>query len=161
MFSKIHVPMCLSFFFNAMLSLLFSYSLTGCLANNENALNLLANVFSILSGFLLLVITTSGENASVVENLSTLDIAHQESRFAMRFNKYYFLFLIYLLTLALIFIYFLVSHEVEGRPPLVLKIRQVIGYIISFLACLSFIQSAYIPLKIKELYREKRELCRK
>lgn len=144
-----------------MASILFSYFLTGSLTNNSNALNLVTNVFSILSGFLLLVITVSGENSLVSENLSELDLANQEVRFTIRFNKYYMLFLLYISTLVLIFIYYLLSKEntQHGQPTLI--IRDTIGYMVSFLTCFSFIQSTFIPLKIKELFKEKRSLTRK
>ncbi|HFW4799696.1 TPA: hypothetical protein ACIBS5_005258, partial [Salmonella enterica subsp. diarizonae serovar 60-67:z35:-] len=94
---------------NVVASSLFSYFLTNSLTNNNDALNLVANVFSILSGFLLLVITMSGENSSVTNRLSQLDVAYQETRFIMRFHKYYALFLLYIMTLALILIYYLLS----------------------------------------------------
>lgn len=146
---------------NVAASAFFSYFLTSSLTNNNDALNLVANVFSILSGFLLLVITMSGENSSVTGNLSALDIAHQESRFTMRFHKYYALFLLYILTLALIFIFYLLSKGEISQLKSTLKIRALIGYTISFLTCFSFIQSTFIPLKIKELFREKRALSKK
>lgn len=143
---------------NILASVIFSYFLTHTLTNNSDALNLVANVFSILSGFLLLVITMSGENSSILTNMSDLDKANQEKRFSMRFNKYYALFLLYILTLALIFIYYLLSKEKQPIAPLKQLFTQGIGYAISFLTCFSFIQSTFIPLKIKELFKEKREL---
>lgn len=143
---------------NILASAIFSFFLTHSLTNNSDALNLVANVFSILSGFLLLVITMSGENSSILSNLSTLDIANQEKRFAMRFNKYYALFLLYILTLALIFIYYLLSKEKTPVGDVKSIFIKGIGYCISFLTCFSFIQSTFIPLKIKELFKEKREL---
>ncbi|WP_228985732.1 hypothetical protein [Klebsiella pneumoniae] len=96
---------------NIIASLSFSIFLTGSLTNNTDALNLVANVFSILSGFLLLVITMSGENSTLLSNMSALDAANQERRFLMRFNKYYALFLLYILTLALIFIFYLITKD--------------------------------------------------
>ncbi|EDR9512915.1 hypothetical protein CXX89_000852 [Escherichia coli] len=143
---------------NILASAIFSFFLTHSLTNNSDALNLVANVFSILSGFLLLVITMSGENSSILSNLSALDIANQEKRFAMRFNKYYALFLLYILTLALIFIYYLLSKEKTPVGDVKSIFIKGIGYCISFLTCFSFIQSTFIPLKIKELFKEKREL---
>ncbi|EAW9486193.1 hypothetical protein QW17_19780, partial [Salmonella enterica] len=80
---------------NIVASFCFSVFLTGSLTNNTDALNLVANVFSILSGFLLLVITMSGENSTLMSNISVLDAENQERRFLMRFNKYYALFLLY------------------------------------------------------------------
>ncbi|MBV7404519.1 hypothetical protein [Enterobacter sp. ENT03] len=143
---------------NILASVSFSYFLTGSLTNNTDALNLVANVFSILSGFLLLVITMSGENSTIMTNISALDAANQEKRFLMRFNKYYLLFLLYILTLALIFIFYLISKDKNNTSGLLVLVKTVVGHMIAFLTCFSFIQSTFIPLKIKELFREKREL---
>ncbi|MFP1951729.1 hypothetical protein [Lonsdalea quercina] len=145
---------------NILVSVIFSYFLTHTLTNNTDALNLVANVFSILSGFLLLVITMSGENLAIKTNLSALDIANQEVRFTMRFNKYYLLFLLYILTLALIFVYYLLSKENPPVGKFTMFVTNIIGYVISFLTCFSFIQSTFIPLKIKELFKEKRVLTK-
>lgn len=146
---------------NILASLCFSVFLTSSLTNNTDALNLVANVFSILSGFLLLVITMSGENSTIFNDISELDAANQEKRFLMRFNKYYALFLLYILTLALIFIFYLISKDEKNTSAIFLHTKSVIGHSISFLTCFSFIQSTFIPLKIKELFKEKRILNRK
>ncbi|MED9494551.1 hypothetical protein RCN67_02320, partial [Escherichia marmotae] len=84
---------------NFLASFFFSKYLTNSLTNNNDALNLVANVFSILSGFLLLVITMSGENSSISKSLNALDKANQSTRFYMRFVKSYTLFLMYIITL--------------------------------------------------------------
>ncbi|HCM9647875.1 hypothetical protein V1581_11945 [Enterobacter bugandensis] len=146
---------------NIVASFCFSAFLTGSLTNNTDALNLVANVFSILSGFLLLVITMSGENSTLMSNISELDAANQERRFLMRFNKYYALFLLYILTLALIFIFYLITKDKTNTSPTLSTIKSIIGHSIAFLTCFSFIQSTFIPLKIKELFKEKRELNKK
>jgi hypothetical protein len=146
---------------NIIASLSFSVFLTGSLTNNTDALNLVANVFSILSGFLLLVITMSGENSTLLSNMSALDAANQEKRFLMRFNKYYALFLLYILTLALIFIFYLITKDKTNTSTILENIKSVIGHSIAFLTCFSFIQSTFIPLKIKELFKEKREFNKK
>lgn len=146
---------------NIIASLSFSVFLTGSLTNNTDALNLVANVFSILSGFLLLVITMSGENSTLLSNMSALDAANQEKRFLMRFNKYYALFLLYILTLALIFIFYLITKDKTNTSTILANIKSVIGHSIAFLTCFSFIQSTFIPLKIKELFKEKREFNKK
>ncbi|ELD0417169.1 hypothetical protein QNZ02_004216 [Escherichia coli] len=146
---------------NIIASLGFSIFLTGSLTNNTDALNLVANVFSILSGFLLLVITMSGENSTLLSNMSALDAANQERRFLMRFNKYYTLFLLYILTLALIFIFYLITKDKTNNSAILTSLKSIIGHSIAFLTCFSFIQSTFIPLKIKELFKEKRELNKK
>lgn len=158
MLSKLNVIGISVTILNLVASALFSYSLTDSLTNNTDALNLVANVFSILSGFLLLVITMSGENSLAIGGLSEKDIANQEVRFTMRFNKYYSLFLLYISTLALIFIYFLLLKGNFNSDFTDTKIKPSIGYTISFLTCFSFIQSTFIPIKIKSLFKEKRDL---
>ncbi|WP_338658704.1 hypothetical protein [Yersinia intermedia] len=143
---------------NVGISALFSFCLTQSLTNNSDALNLVANVFSILTGFLLLVITMSSDNASILDKLTDTQKAHQETRFDMRFNKYYLLFLIYLTVLGLIFIHYLISKDTKNTSASFLFIKSSIAYLITFLTSLSFIQSLFIPLKIKELFKEKRAL---
>lgn len=161
MFKNLHIYGLVITSVNLLASIIFSYFLTGSLTNNTDALNLVANVFSILSGFLLLVITMSGENSSISNGLSELDLIHQETRFTMRFHKYYALFLLYIFTLALIFIYYLLSKDKTNQDKVIIIAKELIGYSISFLTCFSFIQSTFIPLKIKELFKEKRELNKK
>ncbi|HBZ3733856.1 TPA: hypothetical protein MHK67_26235, partial [Klebsiella pneumoniae] len=113
---------------NIIASLSFSIFLTGSLTNNTDALNLVANVFSILSGFLLLVITMSGENSTLLSNMSALDAANQERRFLMRFNKYYALFLLYILTLALIFIFYLITKDKTNNSAILTSLKSIIGH---------------------------------
>lgn len=158
MLKNINVPGVLISGLNILASICFSFFLTHTLTNNNDALNLVANVFSILSGFLLLVITMSGENSVIMNNISALDAANQEKRFLMRFNKYYLLFLLYIFTLALIFIFYLISKETQQKDEWFLIAKSLIAHLISFLTCFSFIQSTFIPLKIKELFKEKRDL---
>ncbi|RFT10753.1 hypothetical protein DYB39_07140 [Providencia rettgeri] len=161
MFNELNIKGILATSLNVLASAAFSYFLTYSLTNNNDALNLVANVFSILSGFLLLVITMSGENSTIMNGLSLLDAANQERRFLMRFTKYYMLFLLYILTLALIFIFYLLSKDTQNKNEHFLFLKSFIGYSISFLTCFSFIQSTFIPLKIKALFEEKKELSKK
>lgn len=139
-------------------SFAFSKYLTNSLTNNSDALNLVANVFSILSGFLLLVITMSGENAFFSKSLNALDNANQSTRFYMRFLKYYTLFLMYIITLALIFVFYLLSKDKTHSGIYFEYAKTYIAHLISFLTCFSFIQSTFIPLKIKELFEEKNSM---
>ncbi|MEY1230780.1 hypothetical protein AB7107_15305 [Proteus terrae] len=161
MFTDLNIKGIIATLLNVLASVAFSYFLTYSLTNNNDALNLVANVFSILSGFLLLVITMSGENSTLMNGLSLLDAANQERRFLMRFFKYYMLFLLYILTLALIFIFYLLSKDAHNKNEYFLLAKSIIGYSISFLTCFSFIQSTFIPLKIKALFEEKRDLSKK
>lgn len=143
---------------NIVASSLFSFFFTETLSNNTDALNLVANIFSILTGFLLLVITLSGDNSSVSLGLTDVERTYQANRFLIRFNRYYSLFLLYLLTLALIFIYYLLSKDKSHTGIILTYAIKIITHSISFLTCFSFIQSTFIPIKLKKLYTEKKEL---
>lgn len=143
---------------NILASSFFSYFFTETLSNNTDALNLVANIFSILTGFLLLVITLSGDNSSVSLGLTEVERVYQTSRFLIRFNRYYSLFLLYLLTLALIFIYYLLSKDKSHTGVALTCSIVIITHAISFLTCFSFVQSTFIPMKLKKLYTEKKEI---
>ena len=150
----------LIFLLNVIISSTFSYFLTDSLTNNSDALNLVANVFSILTGFLLLVITMSSDSASITKGLSKDEIQNQDIRFNMRFNKYYALFIIYLIVLALIFIHYLLAKNLANKHEYFLITKTAIAHMITFLTSLSFIQSIFIPMKIKEIYEEKKQLSK-
>lgn len=160
MFKDYNIKGILVFTLNALVSAAFSYFLTDNLTNNTDALNLVANIFSILTGFLLLVITMSGDTASITANLSSDEKYNQDVRFNMRFNKYYTLFIVYLSVLVLIFIHYLLAKNTTNKHEVFLYSKSTISYTITFLTSLSFIQSVFIPLKIKEIYEEKKLLSK-
>ena len=160
MFKDYNIKGILVFTLNVLVSAAFSYLLTDNLTNNTDALNLVANIFSILTGFLLLVITMSGDTASITANLSSDEKYNQDVRFNMRFNKYYTLFIVYLSVLVLIFIHYLLAKNTTNKHEVFLYTKSTISYTITFLTSLSFIQSVFIPLKIKEIYEEKKLLSK-
>lgn len=160
MFKDYNIKGILIFSLNVLVSAAFSYFLTDNLTNNTDALNLVANIFSILTGFLLLVITMSGDTASITTNLSSDEKYNQDVRFNMRFNKYYTLFIVYLSVLVLIFIHYLLAKNTTNKHEVFLYTKSIISYTITFLTSLSFIQSVFIPLKIKEIYEEKKLLSK-
>lgn len=161
MFRKLDVKAISITLANFAASMLFSIFFTDTLANNTDALNLVANIFSILTGFLLLVITLSGDNSAISSGLSEVERFYQNTRFLIRFNKYYSLFLLYLLTLALIFIYYLLSKDKVHSGPTLEFFINIVTHSISFLTFFSFVQSTFIPIKLKQLYNEKKELSNK
>lgn len=142
------------FFISAGFSFLFGSSLVG----NSDALNLVANVFAVLSGFLLLVITMTSDTASILEGLSDTEKENQKKRFKARFSRYYILFVLYFIVLVMIFIYYLMqksNDELLNQYPL---IKTSLEYAMAFFIPFSFLNSLFIPLKIKELFLEKFDL---
>ncbi len=125
---------------------------------NKDLLGLVANIFSILTGFLLLVITTSGETASFTDGLSKSQRFANKRKFETRFNRYMMLFYLYLTVLCLIFFYYigLPSGDLTKLPqPKPTKISLILEFIICWLSILSFACSFFIPMKLKRLYEEK------
>lgn len=139
-------------------SLGFSIIFSSSLAGNSDALNLVANVFAVLSGFLLLVITMTSDTASILDGLSDTEKDNQKTRFKARFSRYYILFILYFLVLVMIFIYYLIqksNNDIFKEYPI---IKTSLEYAMAFFIPFSFLNSLFIPLKIKELFLEKFDL---
>lgn len=128
------------------------------LAENSDALNLVANVFAVLSGFLLLVITMTSDTASILDGLSDSEKENQKKRFNARFSRYYILFLLYFIVLVMIFIYYLMQKSNAVFLDQHTWIKISLEYAMAFFIPFSFLNSLFIPLKIKELFLEKFDL---
>lgn len=136
----------------------FSIVFSSALVGNSDALNLVANVFAVLSGFLLLVITMTSDTASILDGLSDAEKTNQKTRFEARFSRYYILFILYFIVLMMIFIYYLMqksNNDIFKEYPF---IRTSLEYTMAFFIPFSFLNSLFIPLKIKELFLEKFDL---
>lgn len=125
---------------------------------NKDLLNFVANMFSILTGFLLLVISTSGEVATATTNRSEENRYNNERKFKIRFQRYLFLFFIYLIVLCLIFVYYLtlprgdITKLMDTKPE---TITIILEPLICFFSIVAFSCSFFIPFKIKQLFEEK------
>ncbi|AWC79977.1 hypothetical protein AM377_10015 [Serratia marcescens] len=142
------------FIISAVFSLLFSKTLVG----NTDALNLVANVFSVLTGFLLLVITMTSDTASILDGLSESEKKNQKDRFTTRFYRYYSLFFIYFMVLVMIFLYYLISKGNHETFKYQTHVKSSLEYGITFFTSFSFLNSLFIPLRIKELFLERFDL---
>ncbi|POZ14114.1 hypothetical protein C3Z09_20200 [Lelliottia aquatilis] len=137
---------------------LFSFFLHGTFVGNTDALNLVANVFAVLTGFLLLVITMTSDTASILDGLSAAEKKNQKDRFTTRFYRYYSLFFMYFMVLVMIFVYYLLSKENNETLKYHDSIKLTLEYGIAFFTSFSFLSSLFIPLRIKELFLERFEL---
>ncbi|MBT0332120.1 hypothetical protein ISO42_04805 [Morganella morganii subsp. morganii] len=139
---------------------LFTFIFYEKIRYNKDLLNFIANIFSILTGFLLLVISTSGEVAAANANgANEEDVYRGKRKFNIRFQRYLFLFFIYLVVLCLIFIYYLLvpqqsnlgsSGGADGG-----WVFTLLEILICFFSIVAFLCSFFIPLKIKQLFEEK------
>lgn len=147
----------LTFIFFVM-SAAFSFFFSGTLVGNTDALNLIANVFSVLTGFLLLVITMTSDTASILEGLPESERQNQKLRFTTRFYRYYSLFFIYVMVLIMVFSYYLITKGNHETFKYQVYIKSSLEYGIAFFTPFSFLNSLFIPLRIKELFLERFDL---
>lgn len=116
---------------------------------NTEAINLIVTVFSILAGFLIAVITLVGDPASLPSGSWRLGRLAAEPTYN-RLIRYKWLFMVYLITLGLIFI----SMLFEGAFP---KIQCYLEYLYLFFASFSCILSFMLPSSLIELQKERIE----
>lgn len=141
---KIKLAICI-----ALWSGLFSYIGQPMIHGNQDAINVIVTVFSVLAGFLIAVITLVGDPKSLpsgdwqVARLSS-DITYN------RLIRYKWLFMLYLLTLFLIFVSIVAKKEY-------IIFQVTIEYIYIFLASASSILSFMLPAALMELQKERIE----
>ncbi len=148
------------FFMVSMLAASFiaAYFLHARVRYNKDLLGLVANIFSILTGFLLLVITTSADSFASNKNLSKSKTYAEKRKFQIRFNRYMSLFYMYLIVLFCIFLYYMMIPSEDQLKVAILrpsKFSVTLEFIICWLSILSFGCSFFIPVKLKQLYEEK------
>ncbi|PHI31190.1 hypothetical protein [Budvicia aquatica] len=148
----------IAFFAIPVVSAILTYFFHDKIRYNKDLLNFIANIFSILTGFLLLVISTSGEVASATISSNEEDLFRNRNKFNIRFQRYLFLFFIYLFVLCLIFTYYLIiPSSVSVQQPMAEASISftVLESLICFFSIVAFLCSFFIPLKIKQLFEEK------
>ncbi|ENP7322771.1 hypothetical protein ACEC12_002337 [Salmonella enterica] len=140
------------------LSLALTFFLHKKVRYNKDLLGLVANIFSILTGFLLLVITTSGDVASLTDGKSRSEKYASKRKFEIRFSRYMMLFYLYLTVLCLIFFYYMLLPSGDTSKSLASKptsLSLALEFIICWLSIISFGCSFFIPFKLKQVYNEK------
>lgn len=150
------------FLFVSFISFTSSWLLSPFVSKSENALNLIVNTFSILSGFLFIIITMTGELALSQSNDSSSRRYVRNYNFETRFARFSSLFVLYLLVLILIFIFFSIkdicNDEVFNFIEYEIKIgeiKSVLIHIITFLSMTSFLSSMALPWVFKRFIEER------
>ena len=133
-------------------------------SKSNDAMNLIANTFSILSGFLFIVITMSGELAIFRINEPASNKIARHQNFETRFTRLSSLFVLYLFVLMMIFIHFLIKDIPPGENIIVPYfecrfsisiIQKALTYIIMFFSVVSFLTSLQLPWAFKHFIEEK------
>ncbi|MDG2948071.1 hypothetical protein P7L88_05950 [Bisgaard Taxon 10/6] len=141
-----------------------SFLLAPYISKSNEAMNLIANTFSILSGFLFIVITMSGELALFTANESPNNRIARHQNFETRFTRFSSLFVLYLTVLMMIFIHFLIK-DIPELEKIVIPytdygvnisvIQKSFTYIITFFSMISFLSSLKLPWTFKRFIEEK------
>ncbi|MBV7388992.1 hypothetical protein KRX11_10145 [Pasteurellaceae bacterium TAE3-ERU1] len=148
---------------NISLSGTSSFLFASFIIKNNEAMNLIANTFSILSGFLFIVITVIGELAIFQSDDSSYDKIIKFNNFETRFTRFSVLFILYLTVLFLLFINFLI-RDVEVTKISFLgiyseiqlsSIKLSLAHCIVFMSTFCFLASARLPWVLKRLIQEK------
>lgn len=144
---------------NILVSILVSYLFSSIITKNKDAMNLIVNTFSILSGFLFIVIAAIGELAVFRKEDSSAEKIRKHDNFNTRFIRFSSLFVLYLFVLLAIFVGFLLENAPKSENKLcntVLETTQIlIPYIITFSACFCFLASIRLPWSLKRFIEEK------
>ena len=128
---------------------LFSYYGQPLIHGNQDAINVIVTVFSILAGFLIAVITLVGDPKSLPSG--SWQVARLGSDLTYnRLTRHKWLFKIYLLTLMLIF----VSIVSNNKYP---EIQLIIEYIYMFFASAAGMLSFKLPGALMALQKERIE----
>ena len=145
---------------NILVSIFVSYLFSSTITKNKDALNLIVNTFSILSGFLFIVIAAIGELAVFKKEDSSAEKIRKYENFNIRFTRFSSLFILYLFVLLAIFVGFILENVSKSENELcniVLEITQIlIPYIITFSACFCFLASIQLPWSLKRFVEEKK-----
>lgn len=126
-----------------------TYFLQPHIHNNQDAINIIVTVFSILAGFLVAIITIVGDPGSL-PNGSWRAARLGSERTYNRLTRKKWLFILYLFTLALIF----TTVLIKGKNPIV---ELWLERIYLFLAVYAFTLSFQLPSALLKLQQERIE----
>lgn len=118
---------------------------------NSDAIGVIVNVFSILAGFLITVMTLSGE-PSLLQGQTWRTDAIRGRNIYRRLTRYKFLFILYLTLLAIIFFATIFSKTNPESP-----ITNWIERTYLFLATIAFILSLSLPQTLMKAQLRKHE----
>lgn len=146
------------FLFFAMVSAFLAWKGQIYIHGNEKAIDLIINVFSILTGFLIAILTLFSE-IEIEKNANWRKLTSNEIRYKQRYKKHSLLFYTYLLTLIFIFLSILLGNNnkcisEEIKSSLEKTIISSLEYIYLWSACISIIYSAFLPSRLIQIRSE-------
>lgn len=134
-------------FLTAILSALVGYFAQPMVHSNDQAVNVIVTVFSVLAGFLVAIIAIVGDPALLPPG-SWRAAELERDRLDNRIVRHKWLFIAYLLTLCLVFFALLVS---KNMPELAIWLERIFLFFGTF----SFILSLHLPNALMKVQRER------
>ena len=120
--------------------------------DNEKAIDIIINVFSILAGFLIAILTLFSD-MRFDESANWRKLELQEAAQQQKYGKHSLLFFAYLFVLVVVFLVVLLTGQANSS----LKDSQVVVYlerIYLFLAVLSVIYSLFLPSNLLKIRKQ-------
>lgn len=129
--------------------MLLTYLARPYIHGNQDAVNIITTIFSILAGFLIAIITVLGDPSSLPKG--SWRVARLGSDLTYnRLTRKKWLFLIYIITLVFVFI----GTLIKGKHPV---LEFYIEIIYTFLSICAFIASLMLPSALMKLQQERIE----
>lgn len=135
----------------SILSALLAYVGQPFVHENEKAIDLIINVFSILSGFLIAIMTLFTD-MKFDEDANWRQLKLQENLQEQRYTKHSFLFYVYLCVLVFVFLVVLLNNNKEYANGTLIKFFE---FLYLCIAAGAFIYSAFLPSKLMKNRKEK------
>ncbi len=133
------------------LSGIISYFAQPHIHNNEKAVDLIINVFSILAGFLVAIMTLFSD-FSINNETNWREVSLQKQTIRVRAAKNKHLFYCYLMVLVFVFVSILFT---QSEDPLHQEVVKYAEYIYLYFASIALGYSLFLPNKIYQLQKEK------
>lgn len=149
--AKVDARKVVTFLFIIILSSIISYFIQPFIHGNEKAIDLIINVFSILAGFLVAIMTLFSD-FSINNETNWRELSLKKNTIRVRAAKNKYLFYCYLLVLIFVFISILLSKSEIEWHKIVVKYAE---YAYLIFACISLCYSVFLPKKIYQLQKEK------
>jgi len=126
-----------------------SYFGKNSISNNQDALNLIVNFFSIFTGILVAIISIIGDPADILDSDNWRSAFYKKYKPTNELIRTCFLFYCYFITLFLIFISFLIDKKDFSF------IKSTIEYMYTFFASFSILLSFNLPVMLVKYQKSK------
>ncbi|MDO4641447.1 MAG: hypothetical protein Q4A84_07085 [Neisseria sp.] len=146
---KKYTPL-IRFVFFAIISFWLAFLGQPLIHGNEKAIDLIVNAFSILTGFLIAIMTLFSE-MKFDENANWRRLKLSQDLHEQRYTKHTFLFYNYICVLILVFLVVLFKNNPNYKDSLLICVLEVM-YL--WLAILSLLYSIFLPNKLIQLRKE-------